>query len=156
MAEGKAAGPRSHCGRMGALGLRCPNKHNLLFFYAPAQGVVSFVGLAVNSANPRILQKLFPKKDLTSTLLACSTIGTGLYLYNRPHMQSAPTQFRLSYSVYGALLFNFGSLLLFAVAKSYLPENTNLATLVGLASCYSLVKVGTSYLDHIDSQLQKE
>jgi hypothetical protein len=59
-------------------------------------------------------------------------------------------------SVYGALLFNFGSLLLFAVAKSYLPENSNLATLAGLASCYSLVKVGTSYLDHIDSNIKPQ
>jgi hypothetical protein len=58
--------------------------------------------------------------------------------------------------VYGALLFNFGSLLLFAVAKSYLPENSNLATLAGLASCYSLVKVGTSYLDHIDSNIKPQ
>jgi hypothetical protein len=57
--------------------------------------------------------------------------------------------------VYGSLLFNFGSLLLFAVAKSYLPENTKVGTLVGLLSCYSLVKVGTSYLEHIDSQITK-
>ncbi|XP_059468390.1 uncharacterized protein LOC132192442 [Neocloeon triangulifer] len=153
MADGKPAHSKSLFGR---LGLKCPNKHNLLFFYLPAQGVASFAGLSINSMNPRIFYKLFPKKDITSTLLACSTLGTGLYLYNRPHLQSAPTQLRLSFSVYGALLFNFGSLLLFAVAKSYLPENTNLATLVGVASCYSLVKVGTSYLDHIDSQLERK
>ncbi|KAF4533559.1 hypothetical protein B566_EDAN001045 [Ephemera danica] len=174
MASAGEKGCKKLCTICNKMGIKRLTTDNILYYYAPLQGAVSFTALSVNSMNPAFMMRLLPKKDVTGMLLVSSMVGTGLYIYGRPHLQAAPTQAKFSYSMklieirrnklnffnentiaYGSLVFNFGSLLLFAVAKSYLPENSSVATLVGLASCYSLIKVGTSYLEYVDSNCKK-
>ena len=55
-----------------------------------------------------------------------------------------------SYSVYGATMAGFGSLLLWAMVRALLPDNSTLRTLAAVGSGIALLRTGTSYIDLID------
>ncbi|XP_071439895.1 uncharacterized protein [Hetaerina americana] len=133
------------------LGLKPLNRHNILFFYVPLQSATSYASLSVNVVNPNLVAKVMPRSDITSMLLANSIIGSGLYIYNRPHLQKAAFNQRILFSAYGAVVFSFGSVLLWAVIRSLLPEQNCVCTILGLTSSVALIGVGTKYLDYIDS-----
>lgn len=58
------------------------------------------------------------------------------------------------FSTFGSLMFTFGSVLLWAVLRSILPQNVTLCSLIGLSSGVTLIRVGQNYLDFVDSQLE--
>lgn len=78
-------------------------------------------------------------------------IGTGYYLYSRQHMQSLALARRAVYAASGAVLFNFGAVLLWATAKVLLPESDALHVCFGIASGVALLYTGHQYLEFIDS-----
>jgi len=92
---------------------------------------------------------------MTNTLLVGSVIGTGCYLYSRPHLQGATNGQKLFYAGFGSAVFTFSSILLWAILRSLLPDNKAVGSIVGLASCAVLVKSGQSYVSLIDSQVKK-
>lgn len=57
------------------------------------------------------------------------------------------------FSAYGSLLFTFGSLLMWALLRSVLPDNKPLATVVGIASGVTLTAVGKEFFDFADSKV---
>lgn len=125
--------------------------HNILFYYAPLQGALSYSALSVNVMNPSLILRVFPKRDITNMLLIHTLVGSGLYLYNRPHLQNVPKQKRVLYCTFGAVSFSLGSVLIWAILRSVIPQNVALCTVAGLGSGLALMKVGCSYVDHIDS-----
>uniref|UniRef100_A0A1B6DNG9 Uncharacterized protein n=1 Tax=Clastoptera arizonana TaxID=38151 RepID=A0A1B6DNG9_9HEMI len=129
------------------------NKHNFLFFYTPIYGVCNYGMLSVNVMNPGLAFRIFPRRDVTNFLLLGSVVGTGLYISNTALVKSASTQKQFLYSGYGSLLFTFGSVLLWAVLRSVLPENKNVNTIIGIASGISLVAFGKEFLDFADSKV---
>nr|CAD7441168.1 unnamed protein product [Timema bartmani]CAD7456320.1 unnamed protein product [Timema tahoe] len=52
----------------------------------------------------------------------------------------------------GSILFTFGSVLLWAVVRSWLPKSVPLCATFGLGSGIFLLKVGRDYLDLVDSR----
>ncbi|XP_046998881.1 uncharacterized protein LOC124614214 [Schistocerca americana] len=130
------------------------NTHNVLFYYVPFYGAASYSALSVNVLNPGLGVRMFPKRDVTNILLLSTLIGTGLYIYDRKHMRAAPKIPKVGYSVFGALMFSFGSVLMWAVMRSILPENSIIATTCGISSALGLVKAGTNYLEFVDSQVK--
>jgi uncharacterized membrane protein len=58
------------------------------------------------------------------------------------------------FSVFGSVIFTFGSVLLWAVFRSALPQNVALCSLIGLSSGITLIGVGQNYLNFVDSQLE--
>lgn len=50
-------------------------------------------------------------------------------------------------------MFTFGSLLMWALLRSVLPDNKPLATAVGIASGVTLVAVGKEFFDFADSKV---
>lgn len=69
-----------------------------------------------------------------------------------------PTTFRLKRiflyilsSVLGSSLFCFGSVLVWAIVKSSIPNNVALATTIGLGSGYAIARLSYDYLSHVDS-----
>lgn len=53
-------------------------------------------------------------------------------------------------------MFSFGSVLAWAVIRSFLRQDQNLlATVLGLGSGVLITKVGIDYVNHLDSQVAK-
>ncbi|XP_015115718.1 uncharacterized protein LOC107040241 [Diachasma alloeum] len=141
---------------LGKFGLRPITKCSLAKFYAPSFGVGAYMGLSVNVMNPNLLMRVFPKVDLTNYLLGSALLGTGSYLYTREHMKVAPMGVRITYSITGALLLSFGSVLIWAVLHSIIPSNPTVSTIAGLGTGLAAVKIGHSYLEFVDSQIVKK
>ncbi|KAL1122397.1 hypothetical protein AAG570_003801 [Ranatra chinensis] len=145
----KKKGCSSFCG---TLCVKPLSKENVLFYYGPAMGAASYAALSVNVMNPSLIMRIFPSRDVTNVLLLKSMVGSTLYMYNRPHLRSATTAARIMYSGYGAVMFNFGSVLLWAVLRSLMrPHQNCVATIIGLLSGCCLATMGVQYLSHIDS-----
>lgn len=138
------------------LGLRPITKCSMAKFYAPALGVVAYTGLSVNVMNPGLVGRTFPNSGVTNYLLGTALIGTGSYIYTREHMKAAPNCVRIGYSIAVAVLFNFGSVLVWAVLRSFIPPNSALRTLAGVGSGLVAIKVGQNYLEFVDSQIAKK
>ncbi|XP_076754694.1 uncharacterized protein LOC143425625 [Xylocopa sonorina] len=151
-----AAGSTSAGTILQKLGLKPVTKCSLVKFYAPAFGVASYTALSVNVMNPSLVIRVFPKKDITNFLLGSALLGTGSYIYTRDHMKAAPTSVRILYSTAGAVLLSFGSVLVWAVLRSIVPPNPTLCTLVGIGSGLAFIKVGSSYLNFVDGQIEKK
>nr|CAD7200644.1 unnamed protein product [Timema douglasi] len=94
----------------------------------------------------------FPKRDVTNIFLFNALIGSGLYILNRKHLTNTSTSTRIVYSGVGSILFTFGSVLLWAVVRSWLPKSVPLCATFGLGSGIFLLKVGRDYLDLVDSR----
>ncbi|KOC60852.1 hypothetical protein WH47_05630 [Habropoda laboriosa] len=144
------------CTILQKLGLQPVTKCSLVKFYAPAFGVASYSALSLNVMNPGLAVRIFPKKDITNFLLGSALLGTGSYIYTRDHMKNAPPSVRVLYSAAGAVLLSFGSILVWAVLRTFLPANPTLCTIVGIGSGLTFVKVGSSYLSFVDGQIPKK
>ncbi|XP_063987745.1 uncharacterized protein LOC135167941 [Diachasmimorpha longicaudata] len=141
---------------LGKFGLRPITKCSLAKFYAPSLGVGAYMGLSVNVMNPNLIMRVFPKVDITNFLLGGALVGTTSYLYTREHMKAAPTAVRITYSITGALLLSFGSVLVWAVLRSIIPPNATVSTIAGLGTGLAAIKIGHSYLEFVDSQVVKK
>nr|CAH7721210.1 unnamed protein product [Callosobruchus chinensis] len=140
----------------GKLGLKPINAHNLMFYYAPIQGVVSYTALSINVMNPSLVLRIFPKRDITNILLFNTLVGSGLYLYSRPHLSALSTKEKLLYSSFGAVTFSLGSVLIWAIVRSLVPQNVALCSVCGIGSGLAMIKIARSYTDHVDSLVPKK
>lgn len=97
---------------------------------------------------------MFPRNNyvVANSLLFNAHLGSGLYLYSRDHMKLAPQYHRIMYSVYGSLVFNFGSVLLWAVTKALLPDSKVLRTIFALSTSICMLTIGKEYIDFVDSK----
>lgn len=92
-----------------------------------------------------------PHEQLAAnTFWLSAHIGTGLYIYSRRHMHSAPKQWRIVYSVGGAVLFNFGTILFLATSKVLLPKSDAFRVLFGVVSGVAFLSVARRYLAFVD------
>ncbi|XP_033254262.1 uncharacterized protein LOC117193628 [Drosophila miranda] len=138
MASGQNNDEGSLCEK---IGLKPLTKENVFNYYIPLHGLVSYGALSVNVMNPQIVPKLLPKNDLTNVFLISSAVGTGFYIYGRPHLKDVKSNKRLAYAALGGVLFSMGSVLAWALLNSSLAEdNALLATLVGLGTGAAIVK----------------
>ncbi|XP_008557660.1 uncharacterized protein LOC103578365 [Microplitis demolitor] len=138
------------------LGLQPVTKCSLAKFYVPAFGVTAYTGLCLNVMNPNLITRIFPKTDVTNFFLGTSLVGAGSYIYTREHMKAAAKSARIIYSVAGAVLLNFGSVLLWAVVRSIVPPNPAACTIAGIGAGVAVIKAGHSYLEFVDSQVAKK
>ncbi|XP_076163275.1 uncharacterized protein LOC143144586 [Ptiloglossa arizonensis] len=151
-----AAGSANTDSILQKLGLKPITKCNLAKFYVPAFGVASYTVLSVNVMNPKLVIRVFPKKDITNVLLISALLGTGTYICTREHMKKAPNSLRVTYSATGAVLMCFGSVLSWAVLRFLIPPNPILCTIAGIGSGVAFVMVGSSYLNFVDGLLPKK
>ncbi|KAG5877904.1 hypothetical protein JTB14_011620 [Gonioctena quinquepunctata] len=144
----------SFCGK---LGLKPLTGRNIMFHYAPIQGVLSYTALSVNVMNPSLVLRIFPKRDITNILLFNTLVGSGLYLYNRPHLgEELSTKERLIYSSFGAVTFSLGSVLIWAIVRSLVPQNVAICSACGIFSGMAMIKIARSYVEHVDSLTSKK
>ncbi|KAL3276129.1 hypothetical protein HHI36_020848 [Cryptolaemus montrouzieri] len=137
------------------LGLKPLNTHTLLYYYVPFQGVLSYTALSINVMNPSLVLRVFPRKDITNILLMNTLLGSGLYLYERPHLKSLGQKERILYSAFGAVTFSLGSVLIWAILRSVIPQNVPLCTVCGLGTSLALMKIARNYTEHVDTLTKK-
>ncbi|XP_055380331.1 uncharacterized protein LOC129611290 [Condylostylus longicornis] len=143
--------PKKSCKLCEKMGLKPFTRDNVLHHYIPLTSLVSYGVLGINVVNPSFGAKLIPKKDVTNALLLSTIFGTTLYLYNRPHIGSSSSQKKVAYSALGSVLFSLGSVLLWAMIRSGVPnDNAALATVLGVGTGAAIVKIGTDYINDCD------
>ena len=57
-------------------------------------------------------------------------------------------------AAFGAIFFNFGNILLWTIARSYLPDSNVLLLNYGLASGFLSLFIAKGYLNTIDDHMQ--
>ncbi|XP_076365608.1 uncharacterized protein LOC143254388 [Tachypleus tridentatus] len=116
-------------------------------YYVPLAGALSYSLISVTKFCPEVSSWLSSKHNpaILNSLIFNSHLGSGFYLYSRKHLAEAPTYYRIMYSVYGALVFNFSSVLLWAVTKTLMPDNS-------LSLC--MLTIGKEYLNYVDSKIE--
>lgn len=126
---------------------------NIYRIYLPIAGAVSYCTFSVTVFIPELLSRLYPDQSVTmaNCLLFNSHVGTGLYVYFRPHMRRAQPYHRVMYSAYQAVLFNFGSVLLWAVTKSLLPQSHLVRSIFAISTSACFLTIGKEYLDFLDA-----
>jgi len=126
--------------------------------YLPAVGGVSALAFSTNVMYPRLFRKCFSPYQLVvaNSLWFNAHIGTGLYLYTRPHIVSVGGAWRVGYSLFGAVVFNFSTVLFWATTKTLLPRNDFVRTLFGLLSGVAFFAIGQKYLAYVDEHFNGE
>ncbi|XP_046634325.1 uncharacterized protein LOC124313439 [Daphnia pulicaria] len=108
--------------------------------------------LAVNMFSPDLMQKVSPSRDLTNVLMGSTLVGGSLYLVSRPHLATIKdTKQKVVFSVFGSAMFTLGSLLLWAMTRVLVPDNTTIRVVTAVGSSIVLLKTGVAYLDIIDA-----
>ncbi|XP_014673591.1 PREDICTED: uncharacterized protein LOC106813865 [Priapulus caudatus] len=132
----------------------------ILFSYIPLAGAASYQAFSLNVVNPKFLKSVFPNWHfgVTNALLLNAHLGVGLYLFSRPHMACSTHAMcpRVAYSVFGAVMFNFGSVLLWATAKTVVPPCTTARALFALGSGAGLLWVGYRYVKMLDENATRD
>ncbi|XP_043468998.1 uncharacterized protein LOC122502805 [Leptopilina heterotoma] len=147
-------GKTNDCSILSKLGLKPLTKCNLVKFYVPIAGAASHTAMSVSVMNPSLAARISPKWDVTNALLVATLVGTGTYIYTRKHLQNAPACSRICYSATGAILLSFGSVLACAILRSITPPNPTTCTILGLGTSILLIKIGSSYLQHVDENVK--
>lgn len=83
-------------------------------------------------------------------------LGAGLYLYDSSHLRKASKLQRILYSVFGAVMFNFGSVLFWAATKQQLPKCKELRMLYCGGAALGMLYVGNRYIRFIDDNINIE
>ena len=68
-------------------------------------------------------------------------------------MKKASNFQRVAFSVYGAVLFNFGTVLFWATTKSLLPGCPYMRSTFGVGAAVLFYYIGKEYLDWVDKQV---
>lgn len=100
--------------------------------------------------------RFFGTRDLAAAdfLWFNAHVGIGWYIYHTKHIQTLPAPWRVTYSVFGSGIFNFGTVLFWGTVKALVPKLPDpLKILFGFGSGLLLLYIGHSYLDTVDSNL---
>jgi len=123
--------------------------------YLPYSGLVGYSVLGLHSVKIRV-EEFFIGESARPVVfhgaLVLSSIGIATYLYDRPvfDVMRPPKSKRLLWSLFGTWMFNFGSLLLWAICKEMCPKNRLIRAVLVLSSCAGVVYIGTDYLQAVD------
>lgn len=124
--------------------------------WLPVSGAVSYTAFAINVYHPQGLNQYMRSfhTPLANCLLFNSHIGVGVYIFFRPHIRTLPSFHRVMFSVYGSVMFNFGSILLWATTKTVLQNFANpwwIKSLFALCSAVGLLIIGSEYIKYVDA-----
>ena len=92
----------------------------------------------------------------TNTLWFNAHLGVGLYLYSRRHLQRQAMFPRVIYSVYGAVIYNFGMTLYWATTRLVLPNCKYVRCLFGVISGIAGLAIGKEYLKMLDTSIAEK
>lgn len=125
-------------------------KENVLFYYLPIQGLVSYTTLSVGVMNPQLMVRLFPRRDITDVLFLSAGGGAGLWLWARPHIAAAAPARRFSWAFLGGCLWPLGSIFLWAILRSSIGQKPVLGTLLGVTTGAMLTNIAIDYFNYVE------
>jgi len=106
--------------------------------------------------NPDLISKISPNRDITNALLGGTIIGGSLYLHTKKHIcEMQDCKQGLFFCVYGSAMVTMGSVLMWAMLKTLLPESPALRTVAAVGSSVVLLKAGVAYVDAVDKLVAK-
>ncbi|KPI97929.1 PREDICTED: uncharacterized protein LOC106125170 [Papilio xuthus] len=125
-------------------------KDNVLFYYLPLQGLVSYTTLSVSVMNPHLMVRLFPRRDVTDVLFLSAGSGAGLWLWGRPHIATAAPARRFSWAFLGGCLWPLGSIFLWAILRSSVGQRPVIGTVLGIATGATLTNIALDYFNYVE------
>ncbi|CAH0627189.1 unnamed protein product [Chrysodeixis includens] len=126
------------------------NKDNVLYYYLPLQGLVSYTTLSVSVMNPHLMVRLFPQRDVTDVLFLTAGGGAGLWLWARPHMAAAAPARRFSWAFLGGCLWPLGSIFLWAILRSSVGQRPVIGTVLGVTTGAMLTNIALDYFNYVE------
>ncbi|KAF2362267.1 hypothetical protein FHG87_006971 [Trinorchestia longiramus] len=146
------------------VGLQPISKQSILYYYIPMKGFTGYVILGSQMLSPEMYSNfhyLFIPRivSLTNACLGTSILGSGLYISSRKHMQLLPVKQNIMYSVFGSSMFNLGSVLGWALLRSWISGEDGpsiaggavlLRAVAGGALAVGVIKLAQSYLTFVD------
>ncbi|KAG7299427.1 hypothetical protein JYU34_016380 [Plutella xylostella] len=126
------------------------NKENVLYFYMPVQGLVSYTTLSITVMNPHLMVRLFPRRDITDVLFLSAGGGAGLWLWARPHMAAAAPARRFSWAFLGGTLWPLGSIFLWAILRSSVGQKPLIGTVLGITTGAMLTNIAMDYFRYVE------
>ncbi|XP_005092563.3 uncharacterized protein LOC101863569 [Aplysia californica] len=127
---------------------------DVCFKITPAIGAVCYEYFSLSVMDPQWFSRAFGNSEsmVKNIVWFHAHMGAGLYLYSRRHIRKVhPVSRGIFYSMFGSILFNFGSLLLWGWGRSILPQSPALRSVCGLLSGGALLYAAQDYLQHVDS-----
>ncbi|XP_049865978.1 uncharacterized protein LOC126366775 [Pectinophora gossypiella] len=125
-------------------------KDNVLYYYLPMQGLVSYTTLSVSVMNPHLMVRLFPRRDITDILFLSAGTGAGLWLWARPHMAAAVPARRFSWAFLGGCLWPLGSIFLWAILRSSVGQRPVIGTVLGVTTGAVLTNIAFDYFRYVE------
>ncbi|CAF0773796.1 unnamed protein product [Didymodactylos carnosus] len=128
-------------------------RKKILYRYIPLFSTTNLLGFSTHVLAPATFSKIIGKNDvaIANTLWFGSHLGVGLYLFGSKHLATAPSPFdRVLYSVFGSVIFNFGSVLLMSIIRSIYPNEEKLRLLVGFSAASTFLIIGYRWINYID------
>lgn len=129
---------------------------NVLYYYLPLQGLVSYTTLSVGVMNPHLMVRLFPRRDVTDVLFMAAGTGAGLWLWARPHMAAAAPARRFSWALLGGCLWPLGSIFLWAILRSSVGQRPIIGTILGVSTGAVLTNIAIDYFQYIELMCRGE
>ncbi|XP_041976419.1 uncharacterized protein LOC121731131 [Aricia agestis] len=125
-------------------------KDNILYYYMPIQGLVSYTTLSVSVMNPQLITRLFPRRDITDVLFLSAGGGAGLWLWSRPHIATAAPARRFSWAFLGGCLWPLGSIFMWAILRSSIGHKPFIGTVLGLTTGGMLTNIALDYFQYVE------
>lgn len=125
-------------------------RDNMLYYYLPMQGLVSYTTLSVSVMNPHLMVRMFPKRDITDVLFLSAGGGAGLWLWARPHMAAAAPARRFSWAFLGGCMWPLGSIFLWAILRSSVGQRPVIGTVLGMATGAMLTNIALDYFHYVE------
>nr|XP_053653855.1 uncharacterized protein LOC128703287 [Cherax quadricarinatus] len=123
-------------------GMRPITRDNLLYYYAPIKGSLSYGVLSVQMFNPELFENfkflVIPQWPLDSP---------------SSFTQATPKE-KFIYCTFGTVMFNLGSMLLWALGRTVAPENTVVRTMMGAAGAVGALYIGKNYVAYLDAHVR--
>ena len=89
--------------------------------------------------------------SFSNTLLVNSIFGNILYMFSLKHIRNLKTQYGLGFSLFGSVMFNFGSILFWMISKAYLPDDQFLLFNYGIMTGLTMLYTARMYFDSIEN-----
>ncbi|GBP44399.1 hypothetical protein EVAR_81313_1 [Eumeta japonica] len=125
-------------------------RDNILYYYIPMQGLMSYTTLSVTVMNPHLMVRLFPQRDITDILFLSAGSGAGFWLWARPHVAAAPPARRFSWAFLGGCFWPLGSIFLWAILRSSIGKRPVLGTVLGVATGAILTNIAIDYFRYVE------
>uniref|UniRef100_A0A0K0EH38 GtrA domain-containing protein n=1 Tax=Strongyloides stercoralis TaxID=6248 RepID=A0A0K0EH38_STRER len=132
------------------------NMTNILSHYIPLTGVAAHGLFTANIFSPGLLKNICDEWDVvvSKSLMATSLIGSGFFIFFRPHLYQTSKWNRVEYSVFSSVIYNFGTILFAVFLKPLIPKklSTSFKTVIAFGISAFLTSRTIKYLNYIDQR----